>query len=80
MSSSELPRHTTRDVIAPILHDTYGEHAMVRALADSLAKRLDAGDWDSRGREHMVVQTCWMWFSGGSTAESVGRRIEEALA
>lgn len=78
---------STLDTILPILTDTYGEGGMVRALAEHLSVKIDR--WDSpnpvqptygaRDREDMVRQTCWDWFSGGTTAEGVARRIEEAL-
>jgi hypothetical protein len=73
----------TRDVIAPILRDTYGKGSMVESLADHLAQKIDAHDGSQRysgSREDMVFRTCWDWFSGGSTAEAVAEEIEAALA
>jgi hypothetical protein len=67
-------------VITPILKLTYGKGSMVDAAAADLAQRIAAENYDDRGREHMVMLRCWDWFTGGSTAESVARKIEAALA
>lgn len=69
----------THDRIAPILTSTYGDNGMARALAHHLAGKIDAGDFDWRGREHGVMQICWMWFPGGGTAQNVARKIEEGI-
>jgi hypothetical protein len=45
----------------------------------ALAEKIDRCDWDSRGREHMIMVTCWNWFSGGDTAAAVAAKIEAAL-
>jgi tripartite-type tricarboxylate transporter receptor subunit TctC len=66
----------TRDTIAPTLIATYGKGSMVDALARHLAEKIDRCDWDSRGREHMVMATCWDWFPGGGTAAAVAAKIE----
>lgn len=76
---------TTRERIAPILHETYGKGGMVDSLADHLAEKIDS--WpgapptrDVRGtREYMVAMVCWNWFSGGDTAGRVAEKIEAAL-
>lgn len=70
---------STRRLITPILKLTYGEGSMVDGLADHLVRRIDARDYDERGREHMILQECWMWFPGGDTAASVARKVEAAL-
>lgn len=66
-------------IVAPILTATYGKGATADALAGYLAEKIDRCDWDSRGREHMILATCWGWFSGGTTAASVAAKIEAAL-
>lgn len=74
----------TREIIAPILRETYGKGRMVDSLADHLAQKIDA--WPDakprfgvRNREDMICMTCWDWFSGGTTAESIAKEIETAL-
>lgn len=69
----------TRQKIEPILRRTYGKTVMVTALVDHLRQRIDEKDWDSRGREHMVMCVCWDWFSGGTTAANAASKIEAAL-
>lgn len=69
----------TRQKIEPILRETYGKGAMCSALVDNLAAKIDAKDWDDRGREYMVHMMCWDWFSGGTTAENTARKIEAVL-
>jgi hypothetical protein len=70
----------TEEAIGPILTTTYGKTGMVDALARHLAHRVDSEDWDSRGREHMVMAECWNWFAGGDTAASVARKVEAVLS
>jgi hypothetical protein len=70
---------TTEDVIRPIVTSTYGKGGMVDALVTHLASVIDGRKWDSRGREFRVMVTCWDWFSGGTTADSVAQKIEAAL-
>lgn len=65
--------------IAPIITETYGDGAYARDLAYHLDALIEAGEFDYRGREHGIMQTCWMWFSGGDTAASVARKIEAVL-
>lgn len=69
----------TRDTIAPILTATYGKGSMVDALADQLAEKIDSRGWDLRGREYMIMVTCWNWFAGGDTAAAVADKIEAAI-
>jgi len=70
---------TTAEIVRPILYATYGKASMVDALLAELVRRIDADDWDRRGREHGIMLECWNWFSGGSTAASVAAKIEAAL-
>jgi hypothetical protein len=73
---------TTHEIIQPILRRTYGNGAMVDALAQRLAERVDEEspqDWRGRDRETMVLHECWNWFSGGGTAGITAKRIEHAL-
>lgn len=73
----------TEDVIRPIILQTYGDNGVTRAMVVHLAERIDNydGHYDERGgREHMVMRVCWDWMTGGTTAESVARKIEDALA
>lgn len=70
---------STLDVIHPILAETYGETETVYSMASWLAKRIDRQDWDSRGREYMIMLACWDWFAGGTTADGTAKRIERAL-
>lgn len=75
----------TQKTIAPIVYETYGNSQMAKALIVDLAKKIDgyqpqADDGDyGRSREYVIHMTCWNFFSGGTTAESVARKIEEAL-
>lgn len=70
---------TTLDLIWPTISNTYGASSSSRAMAAELVRRIDAEDWDSRGREYMVMRICWDWMTGGGTAESAARQIERAL-
>lgn len=78
---------STRDIVAPILHETYGKGAMVVSLVDHLAKRIDAWPSSMNGhpsygeekREGMIRMVCWDWMAGGGTAERVATKIETAL-
>lgn len=70
---------TTHNVIEPIILRTYGDNGMSRALVVHLAAKINDGDYDSRGREHMIMHICWDWFSGGTTAEAVAGEIEAQL-
>lgn len=74
-----MPSQRTRQIVGPIIVRTYGSGSMVDALTNHLVEKIDAGDFDSRGREYMIMRVCWDWFSGGGTAENVARKIEEAL-
>ena len=69
----------TFEIVTPILVRTYGRGGMVQGLAKHLAAKIDAQEWDSRGREYMIMRTCWDWMTGGSTADDVAKRIEAAL-
>lgn len=73
---------STLDVVLPIIESTYGRGSMPKALAEHLAEKIDAHSPSERyhySRETMIRDTCWNWFSGGSTAEHVAERIEAAL-
>ena len=70
---------TTLETIHPILIETYGDSPMVYSLAQHLAHKIDVDEWDTRGRRFGIMTVCWMWFSGGGTANSVADRIERAL-
>ncbi len=76
---------STRDIIAPILHATYGKGSMVAALADHVAKKIDTYSPTARGydneaeREGMICMVCWDWMTGGGTASRVAAKIETAL-
>ncbi len=76
----------TTATIRPIIEDTYGKDALSDTLIKSLVHKIEtfeAEDHDSyygRSRENIVRETCWLFFSGGSTAASVARHIEEALS
>jgi len=50
---------------------------MAKSLAYDLIEKMPG--WDKDDREHQIMQTCWNWFSGGSTAEAVAYKIEMAL-
>lgn len=77
----------THDKILPLILETYGNGSMPRALAAHLAPKIDEfepGDPDIYGeleqqRQRMIMETCWIWFSGGTTAEDLAGQIEEAL-
>lgn len=70
---------TTDEKIRPIITGTYGDTGMSRALVFHLAGAIDNFEDDGRGREHMIMQTCWTWFSGGDTAANAARKVEEVL-
>ncbi len=80
---------STADIIRPIVNRTYGDNGMSRALAIYLADKIDTfdpvldlcrdGSIYGVGREHMIMQVCWNWFPGGTTAKNVAERIELAL-
>lgn len=63
--------------VRPIVLETYGRSGMATALVGHLAERIAAYEGDDR--ERMVRDVCWNWFSGGTTAEGVARRIEASL-
>jgi hypothetical protein len=73
---------STLDAVSPIIARIYGTDETAAALALQLVERIDA--WEPRfpneTRENMIRETCWMWFSGGSTAAIAARDIEAALA
>lgn len=71
----------SEETILPILRKTYGTGGMVDALADHLAMRIASGEpyVYGRGREYMIMRTCWDWFSGGTAANQVAGAIEDAL-
>lgn len=71
----------TLKLILPIIEKTYGRGSMPRALAAHLAEKVEAWDGsdEHRSREDMIRLTCWDWFSGGTTAASAARKVEEAL-
>lgn len=70
---------TTTELIRPAIWEIYGRSFMAEALVDHLGAKIDADDWDSRGREYGIMIVCWDWFSGGGTAAIAARNIEEAL-
>lgn len=69
------------DLVTTIVTDVYGQNAMARGLASDLIEKIPGWDEgnDERDREHQIMLTCWNWFSGGSTAEAVARKIETVL-
>lgn len=70
---------TVEERIAPIINATYGTSPMTRDLIFYLVNLVYRDEWDSRGREYGIMRICWDWFSGGTTAASTARKIEEAL-
>lgn len=74
---------TTIGRIQPIVFRIYGGGPMAQALANELAKKIDAWpDVPRRAgarREDMVRMTCWNRFSGHTTAVGAAKRIEAAL-
>lgn len=73
---------TIEKIIQPIVFETYGESAMSRAFITDLASKIETfSPYQSRysSREGMIFQICWNWFSGGTTAENIAKRIETAL-
>jgi hypothetical protein len=70
---------STADLIAPIIHETYGHGPMPDAFVKHLAWKIEADDFDSRGREYGIMIACWDWFSGGTTADATAQKIEAAL-
>jgi hypothetical protein len=69
----------TYDTILPVVQRIYGAGDWTEALTRELARRLDLMDWDSRGREYMVMMICWDWMTGGSTADYASKEILTAL-
>lgn len=73
----------TADTIRPIITATYGTGDYAQALVNLLADRID--DWPNvkphggRGRKYMITNTIWDWMPGGSTAEAVAAKVENAL-
>lgn len=58
------------DAIRPTVTSVYGESPAALALADDLAGRIaDNADEDT------IMRTCWMWFPGGTTAQTAARQI-----
>ena len=74
----------TVEKILPALQESYGEGAMVTALAQHIVQQwpnmvAEAEDgWHDL--QHSLRLTCWNWFSGGDTANLTADRILEALA
>lgn len=64
------------ETITTIITNTYGKTPMAKELASDLISKIPK--WSDE-RERHIMMTCWSWFSGGSTAEVVARKIEEAL-
>lgn len=67
--------------IGPTITKTYGDNGMSRALVAHLAEKIASfvpRDEDDHRRD-MIRETCWNWFSGGSTAAYVADKIEAAL-
>ena len=71
---------TTYQKIQDILTETYGDNGWTRACIAYLAERIEADQWDPRGREHAVMCILWDCFPGGTTAAKTAQRIEDALA
>jgi len=71
------PALSTRAVIGPIIFDTYGDGAMAQALVDWIMRNIEGVE--PVKRERFLMLACWDWFPGGTTAESVARKLEEAL-
>jgi hypothetical protein len=69
----------TYTAILPVVQRIYGAGDWTEAMTRELARRLDAKDWDSRGREYMVMMVCWDWMTGGTTAEHAAKEILVAL-
>lgn len=76
---AQLTTAQIKERIAPILAKTYGDSPMCDGLADHLAEHLLAFAPGEK-RRRMVMNICWDWFSGGTTAEFVAGEIEEALS
>lgn len=72
---------STLETIKPIIYGAYGQSPMAEALAENLAHKIDSGQTGRDGtREDLIWRVCWDWMSGGDTAQSVAKRIEEALS
>jgi hypothetical protein len=73
---------TTRDLIAPIINETYGAGSYTGALIDHLTTKIDGWPdpyYKTRTRGTMIMLICWDWMSGGDTAASVANKIEAVL-
>lgn len=73
----------TAQKIRPILLATYGKTAMVDDLVVHLSEEIDAYPNGVRGgyrsREETIMLICWDWMTGGTTADSVAKKIEAVL-
>jgi hypothetical protein len=69
--------NVVNDIVTTIIINVYGRNTMAKSLAYDLIEKMPG--WDKDDREHQIMQTCWNWFSGGSTAEAVAYKIEMAL-
>ena len=66
-----------RLTIAPIITSTYGQGSMAHDLIDHLTEKI--ADYEGPNLSQMILNTCWNWFPGGSTAAAVTARIEDVL-
>lgn len=74
----------TEDLIRSLVVKTYGGGSMPLALSVELARKIDnyeprTDDLEDEDRERMIRDTCWNWFSGGGTANSLAAKIEALL-
>lgn len=68
-----------KQIIDPIIYETYGKGTMITSLVNILAKGIISGDYHYRTREDFILHTCWNFMTGGTTAEYVAKQIEQAL-
>ena len=73
---------STAEKIRPIIESTYGKGPLAQELIEYLEKQIDnfTPRYEDDSREDMVMQTCWTWMTGGTTAEAVAKEIEAALS
>lgn len=70
---------TTAEIIAPVMHRTYGDGGMVNAAIGDVANFIDNYKAGYRGFEHELTIKLWDWFSGGDTATSTASKIVDAI-
>lgn len=71
----------TKEIITPYIEEAYGRSEFSERLINLLVNKIDnfKSRYNGHTRQKMILDTCWLFYAGGTTADSVARKINDAL-